>query len=63
MHLTHTPPASTTELLDVLALFPKCTACGAPLSVAEPVIPDPEHAFRMRHARPCEPAPPPTPVA
>lgn len=54
--MMHTAPATQTELLQVLALFPKCSACGGALSVAEPVMPDPAHAFRMRHAGPC-PAP------
>jgi hypothetical protein len=50
----HTVPTTRAELLDVLALFPKCSQCGVPLSVAEPVVPDPAHAFRMRHAGPCQ---------
>lgn len=50
----HTAPTTRAELLDVLALFPKCSQCGVPLSVAEPVVPDPAHAFRMRHAGPCQ---------
>lgn len=53
--IAHTQPASTTELLSILALFPKCTTCGAHMSALEPIEPDPTHAFRLRHAGPCTP--------
>jgi hypothetical protein len=51
--MMHTAPANQIELLSVLALFPNCSACGQPLSVAEPIIADPAHAFRLRHVGPC----------
>lgn len=53
--MMHTAPATQAELIDVLALFPKCTHCGQQLSVAESVMADPNHAFRMCHAGPCPP--------
>jgi hypothetical protein len=56
MHLHHSPP-TTPELLDVLALFPKCTQCGGALSVAEPIEPDPGHAFRLKHCGCCPSSP------
>lgn len=52
--MMHTPPATVAEVRDVLALFPKCSACGEPLESNE-AVPDPAHAFRMRHAGPCSP--------
>jgi hypothetical protein len=48
----HTAPATAAEIRDVLTLFPNCSACGAPLA-ATAAVPDPAHAFRMRHAGPC----------
>jgi hypothetical protein len=51
--IQHTAPTTAAELLDVLALFPKCSMCGAALSVAEPLEPDPGHAFRLRHCGAC----------
>lgn len=56
--IAHTTPASTSELLSVLALFPKCMTCGRQMSVADRLEPDPHHAFRLRHAEPCSNAPP-----
>jgi len=55
--MMHTAPTTQTELLDVLALFPKCTRCGGSLSVAEPIEADPTHAFRLKHCG-CCPTPP-----
>lgn len=52
-HICHTAIASRAELLDVLALFPKCSACGQTLSVADAVIADPGHAFRLKHLGEC----------
>jgi len=56
MHLQHSP-LSATDLIDVLALFPKCTRCGGSLSVAEPIEPDPAHAFRLKHLGLCPTTP------
>lgn len=55
--MMHTAPATQTELLQVLALFPKCTRCGGALSVAEPIESDPSHAFRLKHLGFCPTAP------
>jgi hypothetical protein len=53
MPFQHTPITSPAELSQVLALFPKCTACGSTLDVSEPIIADPGHAFRVRHRGEC----------
>jgi hypothetical protein len=55
--MMHTVPATQAEMLDVLALFPKCTRCGATLSVAEPIEPDSAHAFRLKHCGLCPTTP------
>lgn len=49
MPFQHTPITSPAELSAVLALFPKCSACGSTLDVSESIIADPGHAFRVRH--------------
>lgn len=56
MHLHHSPP-TTPELLDVLGLFPNCSRCGGELSMADPVEPDPKHAFRLKHCGCCPTSP------
>jgi hypothetical protein len=58
--MMHTPPATPAEVRAVLELFPKCTACGAPLDSTD-AVPDGNHAFRMRHRGPC-PACSPAPL-
>jgi hypothetical protein len=52
--IQHTRPVGTTEMLAVLALFPKCTTCGGQMSLVDPLEPDPTHAFRLRHVGPCQ---------
>lgn len=54
--IAHTAPTTRTELLDVLALFPNCTTCGAEMSLLERIEADPYHAFRLRHVGPCAPS-------
>lgn len=54
--IAHTKPANPVELSAVLALFPKCTTCGAEMSLLERIEADPYHAFRLRHVGPCAPS-------
>lgn len=60
--MMHTPPATAAEVRDVLALFPNCFQCGQPLTDVV-AVPDPAHAFRMRHRGQCPACSPSLPPA
>lgn len=34
---------------DVIALFPKCSVCGAEIQPTDAVELDPSHAYRVKH--------------
>lgn len=53
--MNHGAPETALQHAEIVALFPRCSACGVPLSPADRLEPDPDHPFRMKHAGPCPP--------